>query len=63
MPEIIPQFLKEMLVNQYGQETTEKIIKGYVKKVVTIRINTIKTSKQEIIDKLKNAQIEFEEIE
>ena len=63
MPEIIPQFLKEMLVNQYGQETTEKIIKGYVKKVVTIRINTIKTSKQEIIDKLKNVQIEFDEIE
>lgn len=63
MPEIIPQFLKEMLVNQYGQETTEKIIKVYVKKVVTIRINTIKTSKQEIIDKLKNAQIEFDEIE
>ena len=63
MPEIIPQFLKEMLVNQYGQETTEKIIKGYVKKVVTIRINTIKTNKQEIIDKLKNAQIEFDEIE
>lgn len=63
MPEIIPQFLKEMLVNQYGQETTKKIIKGYVKKVVTIRINTIKTNKQEIIDKLKNAQIEFDEIE
>ena len=63
MPEIIPQFLKEMLVNQYGQETTEKIIKGYVKKVVTIRINTIKTNKQEIIYKLKNAQIEFDEIE
>lgn len=63
MPEIIPQFLKEMLVNQYGQETTEKIIKGYVKKVVTIRVNTIKTDKQEIIDKLKNAQIEFDEIE
>ena len=63
MPEIIPQFLKEMLVNQYGQETTKKIIKGYVKKVVTIRVNTIKTDKQEIIDKLKNAQIEFDEIE
>ena len=63
MPEIIPQFLEEMLVNQYGQETTKKIIKGYVKKVVTIRVNTIKTDKQEIIDKLKNAQIEFDEIE
>lgn len=62
MPEI-PQFLKEMLANQYGQETTKKIIKGYVKKVVTIRVNTIKTDKQEIIDKLKNAQIEFDEIE
>lgn len=59
----IPQFLKEMLVNQYGQETTEKIIKGYIKKAVTIRVNTIKASKQEIIDKLKNAQIEFDEIE
>ena len=54
MPEIIPQFLKEMLVNQYGQETTEKIIKGYVKKVVTIRVNTIKTDKQEIIDSYAN---------
>ena len=63
MPEIIPQFLKEMLVNQYEQETTKKIIKGYVKKVVTIRVNTIKANKQEIIDKLKNAQIEFDEIE
>ena len=63
MPEIIPQFLKEMLVNQYGQKKKKKIIKGYVKKVVTIRINTIKTNRQEIIDKLKNAQIEFDEIE
>ena len=47
MQEFIPQFLKEMLLEQYGEDLTSQIINGYYeKRLVTLRINTIKTTKE-----------------
>lgn len=60
----IPQFFQEMLLKQYGEEETKKILKGYEKqKPVTLRINTIKATNEKIKNELKDAGIEFREIE
>lgn len=59
----IPQFLKEMLLGQYGEEVTNKIIDGYSKKrLVTLRVNTIKANQENIKQKLRNAGIETEDV-
>ena len=60
---MIPDTLKNKLLNQYGEEITNNIINGYQqKKVVSLRINTIKTSKEEILTKLNNNKITYENI-
>lgn len=59
----IPQFLKEMLLKQYGEEIANNIIQGYSKqRLVTLRVNTIKSNKEEIKSILKGAQIEAEDV-
>lgn len=59
----IPQFLKEIILAQYGEDITNKIIDGYSKqRLVTLRINTIKSDKKSIKQKLQQAGIETEEI-
>ena len=59
----IPDFLIKKLNEQYGEEVTKKIIDGYSKqRPVTIRVNTIKTSIEEIKGKLRSKKIEFYEI-
>ena len=56
----IPQFLYEMLLEQYGEEITNKIIDGYSKqRPVTLRVNTIKSSKELIENSLEKAVISF----
>lgn len=57
----IPEFLIEMLNNQYGKELTEKIVDGYSKKrPVTLRVNTLKASIEKVEEELKRLEIEFE---
>lgn len=59
----IPKFLEEMLNKQYGEKLAKEIIEGYkVKRPVTFRVNTLKTSIAEIEKKLKEKQIEFENV-
>lgn len=59
----IPEFLQELLIKQYGEDTVKKIIEGYnVKRKVTIRVNTIKTDVDTIKDKLSQENIEYETI-
>lgn len=59
----IPTFLYQRLVNQYGEELTKKIVLGYSeKRVVTLRINTIKTNKDFIEEELKKFGIIFKEV-
>ena len=59
----IPSFFMEKIRNQYSEEISKKIEMGLIsKKPVTFRINTLKTTKEYIIQNLKENQIEYEEI-
>lgn len=59
----IPSFLKEKLITQYGEEITQKIIKGYMaKRKTTLRVNTLKTSLHNVIDILDKNNIKFERV-
>lgn len=59
----ISQFLIKMLEEQYGQELTEQILKGYLtKRKVTFRINALKGEKEKVEQELKNAGIEIRKV-
>ena len=59
----IPQFARQLLVEQYGEEITDKIIEGYSKqRKVTLRVNTIKANKESINKKLEEAGIETQDV-
>ena len=60
MNENLQQFLYKKLVNQYGENLALKIVEGYSKKrPVTLRVNTIKSNCEEVIEELQKAKIEF----
>lgn len=59
----IPDFLIEMLENQYEKNITNNIIEGYQKqRRVTLRVNTIKTTNKKVEEKLIQLGIEFEKV-
>ena len=59
----LPQFLIEMLENQYGIETSQKILNGYSKRrFSTFRVNTLKTEVSLIENKLKDTGIDYKNI-
>ena len=59
----IPEFLINMLKEQYGEEIAQKIIEGYTKnRYVTFRVNTLKSSVEKIEKELKENNIEFEKV-
>ncbi len=59
----MPNFLYEMLYNQYGKEITERIIQGYSqKRFTTLRINTLKTNANNIKEELSKFGINFKEV-
>ena len=59
----IPNFLYEMLLKQYGEELTNKIIQGYnVKRFVTLRVNTLKTNLENVIKILNDNNITFKQV-
>lgn len=59
----VPLFLIEKLNKQYGEEITSKILNGYSQnKVVSLRVNTIKATSQEICNELLRNNIEFEKV-
>lgn len=63
MEEQLPNFLKEMLNSQYGEKIAKQIIEGYnVKRPVTFRVNTLKSSELDIESKLRKLKIEFEKV-
>ena len=62
MEKQIPQFLKDMLEEQYGEEITKKIIEGYTKqRYVTLRVNKIKITVENIKQQLENNNIKYKE--
>lgn len=59
----IPYFLDEMLKKQYGEELTNKIIKGYeAKRVLTFRVNTLKSNVSDIENTLIQNNINYERV-
>ena len=59
----IPEFLHEMLLNEYGQDITDKIIESYSsKRATTFRVNTLKVDVQYIKDKLNELGISFKQV-
>ena len=59
----VPLFLIEKLNKQYGEEITSKILNGYSQnRVVSLRVNTIKATSQEICNELLKNDIEFEKV-
>ncbi|MCI8273506.1 MAG: RsmB/NOP family class I SAM-dependent RNA methyltransferase [Clostridia bacterium] len=61
---MVPRFLQEMLIEQYGEKITNKIIDGYSKQqYVTLRVNTIKSDINKIKQRLVQENIEFEEVD
>lgn len=53
-----PRYLCKLWINAYGEENAEKIMKAQNERnVTTIRVNTLKTTRKEYLNKLKEAQI------
>ena len=60
---MIPQFLNQILQEQYGSELTQKIIDGFSKKKpTTLRINTLKTNANNIKQVFKVQNINFKQV-
>lgn len=59
---VVPQFLIDKLKFQYGESLTNKIIDGYKKKLVTFRINRLKTTLEEIEKVLKSENISYQKV-
>lgn len=58
-----PDFLNEILFNEYGNELTEIIINNLsINQKVTLRVNTLKSNLEEIKEKLEKQQIQYTEI-
>lgn len=63
MEQNIPKFLYEMLLEQYGQDISNKILEGYSKiRPVTLRVNTIKTDIEQVKSKLLEKGIKFKDV-
>ena len=59
----LPQFLIEELNKQYGEEICNKILKGYMEpRVVSLRVNTLKSNTKKIYEELPKNNIEFEKV-
>ena len=56
----LPSFLNSLLEEQYGKDVVENIIQGYkCNRKVTLRVNTLKSSLEEVKSSLDNAKIKY----
>ena len=59
----LPEFLIKKLNKQYGEELFSKILNGYnEKRVVTLRVNTLKSNIQKVEEELTANNIKFSEV-
>lgn len=59
----IPKFLYDILLNQYGEELTSQIIDGYSKKrMVTLRVNTLKTDIEKVKKVLDECNLKYKDV-
>ena len=60
---MIPEFLLNRLVNDYGEDLTNRIIERYsLKRVVSLRVNTIKTNIEYVKGILEENNISYKEV-
>lgn len=60
----LPNFLLDMLINEYGEEVTRKIVDGYcAKRKVTLRVNTLKTDIETVKNILEKLKIKYQKVE
>lgn len=63
MRENIPEFLYEMLLNEYGEVVTSEIIEGYLaNRPTTFRVNTSKTDINNIEERFNELSIRFKRV-
>ena len=61
--ENIPKFLDDLLFKQYG-ELKEEIIEGYsLKRITSFRVNTLKSSDEEVLNILNSMNVSYEKYE
>ena len=61
---LINEFLIEHLYKQYGESITLEILKGYEqRRYTTLRVNTLKVTKEEVIEEFHKLRIEYETLE
>ena len=61
--EQIPDFLNNMLLEQYGENNTNQIIQGYTaSRNSSLRVNTLKADKEEIASILQKNNIPYEKV-
>ena len=59
----VPEFFKKILLEQYDETTVNTIIQGLnQQRPVTLRVNTIKSNKDEVKQQLAKENIAFEEV-
>lgn len=60
---VIPPLLQELLLKQYGEAVTQRILAGYaLQRPVTLRVNPLRSSRRQVEELLTAAGIQFEEI-
>ena len=60
----IPTYLNNLLINYYGNDITDEIINGFnQERITSLRVNTLKTTKEEVIDVLKANNIEYKNVD
>ncbi len=60
----IPDFLYNRLINNYGEELASKIIERYnLKRIVSLRVNTLKSNIDEVKEVLDKNNISYKEVE
>lgn len=59
----LPDFFIDMLKKQYDENTIKSILNGYsVNRFVTVRVNTLKTTVNEILENFKQSGIDYDSV-
>ena len=59
----LPIFLEDKLIKQYGEDIYKEILKGYMEqRVVTLRVNTLKTTVDKVCEELEKNDMEYEKV-
>lgn len=54
-----PPLLRERLRAQYGPDLAGEIERGFIRRPVTLRVNPLRTTREQVLAELRSAQIDF----